>query len=46
MNRVTWVVKDLRHAVEGWKSLGLADVHEDGDLRIKASYRGKAQTSR
>ena len=44
VNRVTWVVKDLRHTVEGWTKLGLSDVDDHGEIKFHGTFHGKAQT--
>ena len=41
VNRVTWVVKNLDHAVQGWSKLGLTDVDDRGDIAFDGLYRGK-----
>ena len=42
VSRVTWVVKDLDHCVEGWSKLGLSDVNDYGFVNFEGQYRGKA----
>jgi catechol 2,3-dioxygenase-like lactoylglutathione lyase family enzyme len=43
VNRVTWVVKDIHHTVDGWTKLGLSDVHDYGMVKLTGAYRGKPQ---
>lgn len=42
VNRVTWLVKNMDHPLEGWAKLGLCDIHDYGDLTFEARYRGKS----
>jgi hypothetical protein len=44
VSRITWVVKDIRRPRDGWKSLGLEDFHDYGDVQLKGTHLGKAQT--
>jgi len=42
VNRVIWPVKNIDLPLQGWKMLGLSDVHEYGEITFDAQYRGKA----
>ena len=42
VNRVIWPVKNMDMPLQGWKTLGLSDVHEFGEITFAAQYRGKA----
>jgi len=47
VSRVTWLVKDLDRAVQGWSKLGLSDVQEYGDIDFnEVEYRGKPASVR
>ncbi len=42
VNLVTWLVKNMDQPLEGWRTLGLSDIHEYGEITFAARYRGKA----
>lgn len=46
VNRVTWLVKSMDRPLEGWKTLGLSDIHERGEMTFASQYRGQAGTIR
>ena len=41
VDRVIWVVRDVKHVVQGWKKLGLSDIHEYPDTGFTARYRDR-----
>ncbi len=41
VSRLTWVVKDMDRAVQGWSKLGLTGVQEYGEVDFQGKYRGK-----
>lgn len=44
ISHITWVVKSLDRPLQGWRQVGLSDVHEFGDLSFQGEYRGKNVT--
>jgi hypothetical protein len=47
VHALTWVVRDVERAVEGWRKLGFKDVRVRGDVTFAdVRHRGKPATSR
>jgi len=42
VNRVIWLVKNMDRPLEGWRTLGLSGIHENGEITFHAQYRGRA----
>ena len=42
VNRVIWLVKNMDRPLEGWRTLGLSGIHENGAITFHAQYRGRA----
>lgn len=47
VDRITWIVRDLDFAVEGWRALGMKDIREHGVVEIAAAQdRGRPKDLR